>query len=243
MKAVFSRLLYGFLGGTVLSAAMPMLAANALSEAELFEKLSAVSVFVITNREGGFITRQGDFPADGLGNIELLEVFLTPSDAQAFAARLVEENPSFRGNGAIGLTNLATVYDFAAADTEIPRKLSLLPNLEDVRAATAIDPRFLEDEVVPPPVPLFTIEDPEGNPIALAFGTSEEKYISMFLSSQDAQGILDTLNAEKPELQAQLAVYSLKDFSNTLTASDNPAYEQVRFFQASEIINSNQTVE
>lgn len=242
MKAMFSRLLCGFLGGSLLSAALPMLDANALSQSELLERLAAVSVYVVTNREGNYITRQGDFPADGLGNIELLNVFFDEADAQDFAEKLTEAEPNLRGNGAVGVTNLVAVYDFAAEASEIPRKLWFVPRVEDLRAAVDLDPTFLEGETTTP-VPLFTIEDLEGNAIALAFGDSEERYISMFVSSQDAQSILDALKAEQPDLQAQLVVYSLTELSNFLVASDNPTYEQVRFLQPAEVVNSNQTLE
>ncbi|MBT9313914.1 Tic22 family protein [Leptothoe spongobia] len=242
MKARLKGLLCGLIGAGLVSAALPMLEVKALSQSELLEKLAAVSVYVVTNRDGVFITRQGDFPADGLGNIELLNVFFSESDAQSFAEKLIEADPNLRGNGSIGLTNLSAVYDFAAQESDLPRKLSFSPQAEDLRAAVAIDPNFLAGETTPP-VPLFTIEDSEGNPIALAFGDSEETYISMFLSSRDAQGILDALNAGKPELQAQLSVYSLKDVSRSLVASDDAQYEKVRFFQSAEVINQNQTLE
>ena len=50
MKAILRQFLFGLLGGSLLTTVLSVPSASALSESELLEKLAAVSVYVVTDR-------------------------------------------------------------------------------------------------------------------------------------------------------------------------------------------------
>lgn len=239
MKAL--KVLSGLLSGCLLATALPMQNAIALSEEELLEKFGRVSVFVLSDGAGGYITTQADFPNDGLGNIDLLQVFFSEADARELGEQVRRVNADFRENGVVGVASLATIHLSAMESRETPLKVVFVPQSEDLEAAQALDPNFGAGENnAASIVPLFGIQNAAGDFISLPFGESGDPVIGMFFSNSDAVDVLNAVNEANPGLQAQVGVISLARFSDLMLSSDDEAFERVMFLQNEEVVNSNQ---
>ncbi len=236
-----SRLLCGLISGGLMATILHSPQAKALSEEELLSKFSEVSVFVLSNGAGGYITTQADFPNDDLGRIDLLQVFFDEADARKVGEQLRQVSSEFRENGEVGVTNLATVHLSAAEAREIPLRVVFVPRSEDLEAAQALDPTFGTGATnASSLVPLFGIQNADGDFMSLPFGESGEPVIGMFFANSDAEAVLNAVNAQKPEWQAQLGVVSLGSFSSQMLSSNDETFEKVRFLQSQEVVNSNQ---
>lgn len=239
MKAF--KALLGLLGGGLLAAGLPIQTAIALSEEDLLEKFARVSVFVLTDEAGDYVTTQADFPNDGLGNIDLLQVFFNEDDARELGDQVRRVNADFRENGFVSVASLATVHLSAAEPRDTPLKIVFVPQAEDLAAAQALDPNFGAGENnAASIVPLFGIQNADGDFIGLPFGDLEEPIIGMFFSNSDAVSVVGTVNQARPELQAQVGVISLGNFTRLMLNSDDAAFERVMFLQNEDVVNSNQ---
>ena len=242
MKATsFMRSLCGLLGGGLMALTLPMAEAIAVSEADLLEKLTTVPVFVLADRDGGYITPQADFPNDDLGRIALLQVFFNESDAKTLVAELQESDPGFNRGGSIGVTDLATIHRLAQEEREVPLKIVFVPQASDLEAARTLDPNF-GGENTSSLVPLFTILDGDNNLIPLAFG-DEDPAFSMFFSNSDANAVLSSVNEAQPALQARIGVVSFGEFTQRMLDSEDSSFDQVRFLQAADVVNQLQELD
>ncbi|MEA5463956.1 Tic22 family protein [Leptothoe sp. PORK10 BA2] len=241
MKAF--KALLGFCGGCLLAAGLPMQNAIAISEEDLLEKFGQVSVFVLSDGAGGYVTTRADLPNDGLGDIDLLQVFFNEDDAKKLGEQVRQANADFRENGVVGIASLATIHLSAAEQRDNPLKVVFVPQEEDLEAAQALDPAFLEGaNNAASIVPLFGIQNGDGDFIGLSFGDSDEQIIGMFFSSSDAMDVLAAVNEAQPGLQAQLGVVSLGNFTQLMLNSDDEVFERVMFLQSEDVVNSNQSL-
>ena len=101
MKARFSRLLCGLVGGGLMAATANIPQAVALSETELLEKYAEVPVFFVADASGGYVTPVVALPTDGMGNVALLRVFFGDAVARSFVEQVRQEEPRFHQGGSI----------------------------------------------------------------------------------------------------------------------------------------------
>ncbi len=246
MKARFSRLLCGFLGGGLMAATANVPQTMALSEAELLDKYAEVPVFVVADANGGYVTPVVDLPNDGIGNVALLRVFFGEEDARLFVEQIREDEPRFNQGGSIGVIDLASVHRIAQEEREIPLRLIFVPQSDELEAARTLDSSFGDGGSTSSAlVPLFAIQDASGNYISLSFGNENEGPIfSMFFSKKDADDVLSALRESSPDLpDVRVGVVSLADFSGDILARDDAALQRVRFLPDSDVINHIQSLD
>ena len=239
MQALFNRFLCGLLGGGLVTTSVLVSPAAALTEEEILEKMASVPVFVVADRSGGYVTSVADFPGDGVGNIALLRVFFEEADARTFVEQARARNPRFNQGGSVGLIDLATVHRIASEERDVPIRLLFVPQTEDLAAAREIDNSF-GGRGAASIVPLFKIQDGAGNPIALPFGDeASERPFGMFFSKDDADGTLQSIVANQPDLTSQLSigVISLSNLRLELLNNDDDESRRVEFLPDSEVIN------
>ncbi len=244
MKAIFGRLLCGLLGGGMIATTFHTPQALALSEDQLLDKFAEVPVFVVADRAGGYVTSVVDLPNDGVGNVALLRVFFNEPDAVAFVDQVRQDDPRFNPGGSVGVIDLASVHRLAREDREFPLKLIFIPAADDLEAARALDSGF-GGNTSSSLVPLFALQDAAGNYVSLSVDNeSEESIFSMFFSKQDADSVLNSIQASNPEVgQVNVGVVSLADLSSNVLNSDNEAFERIRFLPDSEVINHIQSLD
>ena len=241
MKARFGRLLCGLLGSGLMAAALHPPQAVALTEDELLERFSEVPVFVVADANGGYVAPVVDLPNDGIGNVALMRIFFTEDDARAFVEQIREQEPRFNQGGSVGVIDLATVHRIAQDESQdVPLKLIFIPQADELEAARALDSNFgAGSSTSLALVPLFAIQDAEGNYVSLSFGEeTNESIFSMFFSKEDADSVLTALRASDPNLpDVSIGVVSLANFSNEILTRDDEAAQRVRFLPDSDVIN------
>ncbi len=244
MKALFGRLLCGLLSGGLIAATLHTSQAVALSEDEFLDKLSVVPVFVVADNSGDYVTSVVDLPNDGIGNVALLRVFFNETDVVNFVEQVRQENPSFNRGGSVGVIDLATVHRLAQEEREIPLRLLFIPQADELEAARALDSNF-GGSTASSLVPLFALQDANGNYLPLSIGDdSEETIFSLFLSKQDADSVLSSLQQSNPDLaQVDIGVVSLSVLSNSVLADNNEAFQRIRFLPDSDVINHIQSLD
>ena len=246
MKARFSRLLFGLVGGGLMAVTANISQAVALSETELLEKYAEVPVFVVADASGGYVTPVVDLPNDGIGNVALLRVFFGEEDARSFVEQVRQDEPRFYQGGSIGVIDLASVHRIAQEERETPLRLIFVPQADELEAARTLDSAFGEGGSTSSAlVPLFAIQDASGNFLSLSFGgEASEPIFSMFFSKKDADGVLSALRESNPELaDVSVGVVSLADFSGDILTSDEEELQRVRFLPDSDVINHIQSLD
>ncbi|MEO1593224.1 MAG: Tic22 family protein, partial [Cyanobacteria bacterium J06632_22] len=107
-------------------------AATALPESEVVDTLSNIPVFIVATPDGGYITNRLVREAEGnqpRQEVALLNVFFSGDDAEAFLRQAQAENRQLADTAVVGWTELASLYEQAQVQSDIPLRLLFVPEV------------------------------------------------------------------------------------------------------------------
>ena len=236
MKSLLRR---GKTFGIVTTAVFLSLFANvtsviALSEEQIKQKLDAVPVYLITNEEGSPLTRSIPAEQNGQQAATVAGVYMSQQEAEAVITELQNaQNKDQRltdlvKNLQVEVVPLGFIYQQLkqSGNQADPVVFALQPIKQEVTAAQNLLRQSGNQVEQFPGVPVFVVKfAPDQGYVAIKSNADSQELIPMFLSKQDAQGLL---NQVKPKFsQAEIQVIDIDSVIETLESKDEKWFKQV----------------
>jgi hypothetical protein len=249
----------GVFAGTVIGTMMSgNLAAFALSQQQILERLRSVPVFTITDENGSPLVAAPESAADGAAvGAPVAGVFISQDDAENFLNNLRSQSPSLVEDVQVVPVSLAEVYQLAVTSQESNAGLEFVfvPMIDEVESAVMLLQSQGYDVDEFEGVPLFiarslegeggflTVESGAVNPDGTPTG-AQEQFIPIFFEQVQIESMLSRLSEVQPSLAStvEVQVINLEGLIETLQTSDNdelnrilliPPTESLQYLQGS----------
>ncbi len=206
----------------------------ALSQEQIKQKLDAVPVYLITNKQGSPLTRSIPAEQNGQKAVTVAGVYMSQQEAEAVITEL--RNAKDKDQRLADLVKdlkvevvpLGFIYQQLKQSENQPDPVvfSLQPVKQEVTAAKDLLRQSGEKVEQFPGVPLFVVRfAADKGYVAIKSNTDNREIIPMFLSKQDAQGLL---NQVKPEFaKAEIQVIDIDSVIETLEQKNDEWFKQV----------------
>ncbi|MEO0537617.1 MAG: Tic22 family protein [Cyanobacteria bacterium P01_A01_bin.123] len=211
---------------TAIASALGMtgIQAFALTEEEVLQKLAPVTVFTVTNAEGAPLVVS--VPIEEGEPLEVAGAFMSQGDAEAFVARLQEENPELNDQVQVMPASLAEVYqlDFQFEGEADDIDFIFIPVEEQAQTAQTL----LESDQELQGVPMFVARGGEQGGY-LTIERDGEQAVPFFFEYEQVQQIANDFQAANPEQAdtVEIQVVPLEGVINTLRTQDEPGLESI----------------
>jgi hypothetical protein len=176
------------------------LPAQALSEAQIVEKLKQVPVFTITNGTGNFL--QQTVTAGGTTRM-ITPVFMELKDSAAFLKKLKKDQPQQSKVAQITIVPLSEIYKLQMEAQKKADKVSFVffPTEQQLKNAQLLKQPYQSNAFYP--VPLFMIAIKQQDKYVTV---QENNLTPLFLAKQQAQQWLDRVRKKDPKLVAKAEI-------------------------------------
>ena len=224
----------GLLGSTLLGSVfvgnLPVLA---LSEQQIKEKLDAVPVYLITNDQGAPLSRPlSDSETTGAS---VTGVYMSRQEAQTFIKELQGvpgKDPKMEkmvNSLQVTAVPLGVIYqELQQSKNQSERLIFAFKPVEgEIKGAMELLRQSGQKVTQFPSVPIFAVRfSPNQGYVPIQFKSdNNEELIPLFLSKQDAQGLLNQVKPKFP--QADIQVIDIDGVIKTLQDKDDPWLNQV----------------
>ncbi|TVP60634.1 MAG: hypothetical protein EA343_16785 [Nodularia sp. (in: Bacteria)] len=206
----------------------------ALSQEQIKQKLDAVPVYLITNEEGSPLTRSVPAEQNGQKAVTVAGVYMSQQEAEAVITELQSANNQDQRltdlvkNLQVEVVPLGFIYQQLKQSGNQPEPVvfALQPVKQEVTAAKDLLRQSGEKVEQFPGVPVFVVRfAPDKGYVAIKSNADSKELIPMFLSKQDAQGLL---NQVKPEFStAEIQVIDIDSVIETLEQKNDDWFNQV----------------
>jgi Tic22-like family len=213
--------------GLVSSAVLTVQPAQALSDAQIIEKLQSIPVITLTDKSGAPLVSQLNDKQKGL----YTEVYLGQKEVKATLQRLQNTNPAIAKQLQIRVVTLGEVYKSQVSSGE--KKLSVLVVPSEMQVKTAIsllrksDPKKVQQF---DGVPLFigVAGKPKGY-VSINSVQEKKRIIPIFFDKEQLQVVLDKFKKDQPTLAptTEIQVISLDSLITQMRAKNEPFYSQI----------------
>lgn len=215
----------GILLGTLLTGTAQV---QALTEAQVIERLRPVPVFTITDAEGAPLVAS---PAEGEDGPLVAGVFISQEDAQNFLNNLRTQNPELANGVRIAPVSLAEVYQLALQSQQDQSDLefTFIPMRQEVETALSILQESGQNVENFEGVPLFIARAESADGGYLTIRQGERQVIPVFFEQASLQQMLTRLRQEDATLADSMVVQviNLENLIQTLQESDNEGLTQI----------------
>lgn len=226
----------GLLGTTLLgSVCLSSFPAIALSEQQIKEKLDGVPVYLVTNEKGLPLSRPLPTPQNGQkAGGSITGVYMSRQEAQAFINELrnaKNKDPKMEEivkNLQVTPVPLGVIYQQLQQTKKDPNRLLFAFKPVDQEVKGAMDLLRQSGQQVNQfrSVPMFAVRfAPDQGYVSIKAGNGNNQYIPLFLSKQDAQGLLGQVKPKHPK--ADIQVLDIDGVIQTLQAKNDPWLNQV----------------
>ena len=206
----------------------------ALTQEQIKQKLDAIPVYLITNKEGSPLTRSVPVEQNGQKAVTVAGVYMSQQEAEAVITELQSaKNQDQRLTDLVKdlqveVVPLGFIYQQLKQSENKPDAVvfALQPVQQEVTAAKNLLRQSGERVEQFPGVPLFVVRfAPDQGYVAIKSNSDSQELIPMFLSKQDAQGLL---NRVKPEFsKAEIQVIDIDSVIENLEKKDDEWFKQV----------------
>ncbi|MGV2826538.1 Tic22 family protein [Myxosarcina sp. GI1(2024)] len=211
------------------------LAAWALPEDAVLEKLNPVPVFTIADEQGAPLVASGE------NNAKVAGVFISQEAANDFVTQLQTKNPDLANKVKVVPVSLGEVYKLAESNQSQENGLNFayVPDEEAVNSAkTVLDQN---GQTYQGGVPLFVAKGGQDNGY-LTIERDSQQVIPFFFEKQQLENMVAKFKEQKPEVadSVNIEVVPLEGVISTLQTSDDemlnkivlvPSTESLRFLQ------------
>ncbi|MEI1374271.1 hypothetical protein PQG02_23200 [Nostoc sp. UHCC 0926] len=198
--------------GTVFLGNLPVLA---LPEQQIKEKLDAVPVYLITNKQGIPLSRTLSEGQNGQkAGASVTNVYLSPQEAQAFITELRNvkgKDPKMEElvkSVQVTALPLGVIYQQVQQTKNQPNRLvfAFKPGDQDIRGAMDLLRQSGQKVEQLKSVPVFAVRfAPDKGYVSVNLAANNQQfYIPLFLSKQDAQGLLSQVKQKNPKADIQV---------------------------------------
>ncbi len=210
------------------------LRAEALTEAEVLERLKVIPVFTITDASGTPLL--GSVPNQPTGENkpnQVLLFFLNPDDAQATLNQIKKNNPNLGSKARIVTRSMNDAYEVIKKNQD--KKLvafQIVPTKASVESARTLLASQGQSTAKLPNVPIFFAMDGK-NQALLTIEKDGKKFVPFFFDQKDLQSLIDRAKQQQPELAGttKIQVTSLfQVLDSMVTTKDNKPAADTEFF-------------
>lgn len=208
--------------GLVGSAIVTSTAVQAVSDAQIIEKLKNIPVFTLTDKNGAPLTAavNGD-PKKG----NYAGVYFSLKDAQIFLQQLTREKPDLAKQLQTQAVPLSEMYKL-----QVSKKIDIafVPSAQQVKTALTLAQQTNSSLKKFDGVPLFIGR--AGNPKGyITIDQDKKKVIPLFFDREQLQPYMDKFKKDNPRLAstAEIQVITLESFLDTLRTKNDPLYDKV----------------
>ncbi|NEO68623.1 Tic22 family protein [Moorena sp. SIO3H5] len=218
------------------------LAALALTEEQITEKLRPVPVFAVTDNAGSPLVASIPDQQDQKKTTSVAGVFISQEDANAFVQRLKQENPELGNKVKVVPVSLGEVHEQNQKNRTVANGLNFayIPNQQQVKQAQAIWNQNGQEEKPFQGVPLFVAKE-ASNSGYLTIQQNGVSSIPFFFNKEQLQSIVNRYKQQDPNSQVKIEVVPLEGVIQTLQKSNDqqlekivlvPSQESLKFLQS-----------
>lgn len=208
------------------------LPAFALTEAQVVERLAAIPIFVITDRDG--------IPLVGSNNGEqdrVLPFFLNPQDAEAAVATIAkQEDKSADLDAQVVVRSMQDMYNFIQNNQDNGLVYQIVPSESSLAAASELT-KAKDDRLPNVPVFFAVEQGGENNNGLFTVSQGERVFIPFFFEKAELDRLIAEVNKNdklktKPEIKVISFFQVLNSMIDTEEGKPSPEVEKFAFFPA-----------
>lgn len=215
------------------------LKAEALTEAQVLERLGSIPVFTITDDKGspllGAIPQQPNAKPD---DSQLLFFFLGPDEAQMMLAQVQKSNPEVGKKAQIVIRSMNDAYTVIRQNKDKKIVFQFIPTKASVESArTILTAQGVAADKIPN-VPVFFAIGGQANSqglltMSIDQNGKKEQVVPFFLDKTDLQNLLDRAGKEQPDVAktTKIQVASLFQVLDSMVSKDDKPNPEVERFQ------------
>lgn len=215
------------------------LKAEALTEAQVLERLGSIPVFTITDDKGapllGAVPQQPNAKPD---DSQLLFFFLSPDEAQMMLTQVKKSNPEVGKKAQIVVRSMNDAYQVIRQNKDKKVVFQFIPSKTSIDSARTIlvSQGIAADKI--PNVPVFFATGGQPNSqglltMSIDQNGKKEQVVPFFLDKTDLQTLLDRAGKEQPDVAkaTKIQVASLFQVLDSMVSKDNKPNPEVERFQ------------
>ena len=235
----------GLVGSTLFGSSLLKtgMAAFALPDAQVVQKLQSVPVFAIADAQGAPLVAA---PGQGEKGSSVAGVFISQKDAQSFLDGLKTRNPELAKSVRVVPVSLGEVYQLERAGQNRPEKLefAFVPVQQQVDLAVNLLRQSGQKVEQFNGVPLFIARGGQDNGY-LTIQQGNQQVIPLFFEKEQLQALLENFKKQQPSLAStvNIQVVNLEGVIQTLQTSNKPELNQIVLIPSRESINFMQSLQ
>jgi hypothetical protein len=215
------------------------LKAEALTEAQVLERLGSIPIFTITDEKGapllGAVPQQPNAKPD---ESQLLFFFLGPDEAQMMLSQVQKSNPEVGKKAQIIVRSMNDAYQVINQNKDKKVLFRFIPSKASIESARTIVTAQGGTADKIPNVPVFFATGGQANnpgllTMSIEQNGKKEQVVPFFLDKSDLQNLLDRASKEQPDVTkaTQIQVASLFNVLDSMVSKDNKPNPEVDRFQ------------
>jgi len=215
------------------------LKAEALTEAQVLERLGSIPVFTITDDKGspllGAVPQQPNAKAD---DSQLLFFFLGPDEAQQMLSQVQKSNPEVGKKAQIIVRSMNDAYQVIRQNKDKKVLFQFIPAKSSIESArTILTAQGVAADKIPNVPVFFAIGGQDKNQGLLTMSIDQngkkEQVVPFFLDKSDLQNLLDRASKDQPDITkaTKIQVASLFQVLDSMVSKDNKPNPEVDRFQ------------
>lgn len=239
-KSLVSLAATAGVAGAIVVSPIFTLKAEALTEAQVLERLASIPIFTITDDKGspllGAVPPQPNAKAD---DSQLLFFFLGPDEAQTMLSQVQKSSPEVGKKAQIIVRSMNDAYKVIRENKDKKVVFQFIPTKASVDSArTILTAQGIAADKIPN-VPVFFAIGGQGNNQGLLTMSidqqngKKEQVVPFFLDKTDLQNMLDRAGKEQPDIakSTKIQVTSLFQVLDSMITKDNKPNPEVERFQ------------
>lgn len=215
------------------------LKAEALTEAQVLERLGSIPVFTITDDKGspllGAVPQQPNAKPD---DSQLLFFFLGPDEAQMMLSQVQKSNPEIGKKAQIIVRSMNDAYKVIRENKDKKVVFQFIPSRASIDSArTILTAQGVAADKIPNVPVFFAIGGQANNQGLLTMSIDQngkkEQVVPFFLDKTDLQNLLDRASKDQPDVAkaTKIQVASLFQVLDSMVSKDNKPNPEVERFQ------------
>jgi len=215
------------------------LKAEALTEAQVLERLGSIPIFTITDDKGspllGSVPQQPNAKPD---DSQILFFFLGSDEAQQMLGQVKKNNPDVGKKAQIIVRSMNDAYQVIRQNKDKKVVFQFIPARASIDSArTILTAQGVAADKIPNVPVFFAIggQDKSQGLLTMSIGQNgkKEQVVPFFLDKSDLQNLLDRASKDQPDVtkSTKIQVASLFQVLDSMVSKDNKPNPEVERFQ------------
>jgi Tic22-like family len=209
--------------GAIVVAPVATFRAEALTEAQAFERLNSIPVFTITDDKGNPLLGS---QKNGGAQQQILLFFLNPDDAKSMLGQIKSTNPELGGKAQVIVRSMNEAIQVIKKNDDKKIAFQIVPSKASIDSARSILSAQGKPVDKLPNLPVFFAtggKDKEQG--LLTIEQNGKQLVPFFMDQSDLQAMIDRAKAQQPNMatNTKIQVTSLLQVIDSMVSKDNKA--------------------